>query len=210
MKEFWDNRYRENEFAYGVEPNQFFKNVLDQYEFSGKILLPAEGEGRNAVYAAEMGLEVYAFDISVEGKKKALDLAHQKNVNINYEVGEFFDLDIIHQTYDVAALIYAHFPLDILKAYYQKIAELIKPGGMIILEGFSKNHLEMQRKNPNAGGPKNIDMLFSEETILENFPDFEILELNEISIELREGKFHNGMAKVIRFIGQKNDSGHIS
>ena len=56
MKELWDKRYAEKDYVYGIEPNQFFKEVLDKYSFKGKILLPAEGEGRNAVYAAKKGL----------------------------------------------------------------------------------------------------------------------------------------------------------
>ena len=30
MKEFWNERYAEPEFAYGVLPNDFFKNQLDK------------------------------------------------------------------------------------------------------------------------------------------------------------------------------------
>ena len=82
MKQMWDNRYRASEYAYGTEPNTFYKQTLDEYDLKGKILLAAEGEGRNAIYAAEKGLEVVAFDISEEGKKKALQLAKKKNVNI--------------------------------------------------------------------------------------------------------------------------------
>jgi hypothetical protein len=36
---------------YGTTPNEFFKQQLDLLE-PGNILLPADGEGRNAVYAA--------------------------------------------------------------------------------------------------------------------------------------------------------------
>lgn len=46
--------------AYGTEPNAFFKAQLDQLT-PGRLLLPAEGEGRNAVYAAKKGWEVAAF-----------------------------------------------------------------------------------------------------------------------------------------------------
>lgn len=70
MKKLWDSRYSNLNYAYGIEPNKFFKEVLDKNNFTGKILLPAEGEGRNAVYAAKKGLDVTAFDISIEGKKK--------------------------------------------------------------------------------------------------------------------------------------------
>ncbi|MEO9572056.1 MAG: class I SAM-dependent methyltransferase [Polaribacter sp.] len=203
MKEMWDNRYAKNEYAYGTEPNLFFKEYLNKYNLNGKILFPAEGEGRNAVYAAKKGLETFAFDISIEGKNKALQLAEKENVKLHYEIGDFFELNLLNEKFDAAALIYAHFPPNILKEYHTKIAELIKPNGYIILEAFSKNHLELQKENPNAGGPKNIDFLFSIDMIKNDFKDFEVLLLEEKEIKLDEGKFHQAKSKVIRFVGKK-------
>ena len=203
MKEMWNSRYSDSKYAYGITPNAFFKTIIDKYNLSGKILLPAEGEGRNAIYAAKKGLEVFAFDISIEGKKKAEQLANQENVSIHYEVGQFFDLELVNEKFDVAALIYAHFPPSILSKYYQKVAKLLNPSGLLILEGFSTNHLELRAANPKVGGPGMIEMLFSEETVLSNFPNFEILELEEVEVELKEGLYHNGIGKVMRFIGRK-------
>ena len=71
MKDFWNQRYAADEYAYGTAPNAFFKAVLDPLP-PGRILLPAEGEGRNAVYAAKLGWEVVAFDQSEGGQKKAM------------------------------------------------------------------------------------------------------------------------------------------
>jgi len=203
MKNFWDSRYANPDYAYGIEPNQFFKEILDKNSFEGKILLPAEGEGRNAIYAAKKKLEVFAFDMSIEGKKKALELAKNESVKINYEVGNFFDLQLIKEKFDVAALIFAHFPPNISTIYHNKIAELIKPNGILILEGFSKNQIELQKENSNDGGPKNIDMLYSIESIKKDFPNFDIILLEEKEIDLKEGKFHRGRSRVIRFIGRK-------
>lgn len=81
-KNKWDKRYSSEEFAYGEEPNKYLKQQLDKLKV-GTILFPAEGEGRNAVYAALLGWNVFAFDISKEGKKKALQLAKSNNVMIN-------------------------------------------------------------------------------------------------------------------------------
>ncbi|MDV7137285.1 class I SAM-dependent methyltransferase [Maribacter sp. TH_r10] len=199
----WDERYANEEYAYGTEPNTFFKNVIAQQSLGGSILLPAEGEGRNAVYAAKTGLEVSAFDISIEGKNKAMKLAEKEMVRINYEVGEFFNLSLVNKEYDAAALIFAHFPPQIASKYHHKIADLIKPGGLMIIEGFSVGHLALRKLNPEVGGPGHIDMLYSEETIQRDFPNFEIIQLEEAHVELNEGNFHNGMSKVIRFIGKK-------
>lgn len=203
MKEIWDSRYASEEYVYGVSPNEFFKNALVQYNISGKILLPAEGEGRNAIYAAKQGLEVTAFDISLEGKNKALKLAATEKVNIKYNVGDFFELDVVNEEYDCAALIFAHFPPSLLSKYHQKIGDLIKPGGMVILEGFSKENLPLRLANPKVGGPNQLEMLFSKEQIHNDFPYFEIIQLDETVVELNEGALHNGTGRVIRFVGRK-------
>ncbi|MEZ5009547.1 MAG: class I SAM-dependent methyltransferase [Chitinophagales bacterium] len=206
MKDMWDDRYSDEEYAYGIEPNVFLKETIEKFKLKGDMLFPAEGEGRNAVYAAKNGLKVTAFDMSIEGRKKALQLAAKEKVDITYEVGNFFELDLIHQQYDAAALIYAHFPPPLLSQYHQKIGDLIKPNGLIILEGFSKNNLKLRAKNPNIGGPNMEEMLFSKDSIQKDFPDFEIIQLEETEVELQEGKYHNGIGSVIRFIGQKKQA----
>ena len=205
MENLWNTRFGQKEYAYGTLPNAFFKSAIDTYNVKGKLLLPAEGEGRNAVYAAKKGLDVYAFDTSIEGKKKAMKLAKENNVTINYEVGDFYSLDLLKEKFDAVALIFAHFTTDIVSDYHKKITELLKPNGLVILEGFSKNHVEFQKNNPKAGGPKNLEMLFSKETMMRDFPDFEIIKLEEVEVELDEGIFHHGKAKVIRFIGRKKN-----
>lgn len=203
MKEFWNSRYESIEYAYGTEPNKYFKEILDNFNSGGKIILPAEGEGRNAVYAAKKGLSVFAFDISIEGKNKAMKLADKHNVSIDYEVGDFLKMPFENNSFDMAALIFAHFPPNIISIYHKKIADLIKPHGIIVLEGFSKGHFELQKKNPNVGGPKNIDLLFSFQQIKNDFSGFETIELEEKEIELQEGEYHKGKARVIRFCGRK-------
>ncbi len=203
MKKMWNSRYSNKDFAYGETPNIFFQSVLEEHNLKGKILMPAEGEGRNAVFAAKKGLEVKAFDISLEGQKKALALAKKENVTISYEVGDFFDLSLIKEKYDSAALIYAHFPTPILSKYHRKIADLINEGGLIILEGFSVEHLPLRMENPKVGGPNKLEMLFTEESIRNDFHDFEVIKLENVEVELNEGIYHNGIGKVIRFIGRK-------
>ncbi|MCL8006850.1 class I SAM-dependent methyltransferase [Gelidibacter japonicus] len=203
MEDFWNNRYKEKEFAYGTSPNVFFKNTINKLNLDGTLLLPAEGEGRNAVYAAKKGLNVLAFDISEEGRNKAVELARSEDVKIEYKVGELNQLDLKKNSFDALALIYAHFAANEKEQLHKDLAELIKPNGYLILEGFSVNNLELREKNPKVGGPANRDMLYSKQEIKDTFNNFEIIELQEAQIELKEGSFHNGIARVIRFIGKK-------
>lgn len=104
----WNERYSEEEFAFGTQPNNFLKEQIEQLE-PGSILFAAEGEGRNAVYAAQLGWKVSAFDISIKGQKKAIRLAAEKSVSIDYQVGELDQLDFKPNQFDAIALIYAHF-----------------------------------------------------------------------------------------------------
>lgn len=202
MKEKWDDRYGQKEFAYGEEPNVYLREQLRSIP-SGTILFPAEGEGRNAVYAATLGWTVFAFDLSVEGKKKALQLAVKHQVAIQYEVGEFQSLSYEANQFDAIALIYAHFPADTKSSYHQTLTTYLRPGGILIFEAFSKKHLDYIKQDENMGGPKELGMLFSLEEIASDFHNFDILELVEQEVELQEGLFHNGKGSVVRFVGRK-------
>lgn len=201
--ERWNERYRNTEFAYGEEPNQYLKTKIASIQPTGSILFAAEGEGRNAVFAAKQGWKVSAFDISIEGKNKAEILANKNQVSIDYKVGELDKLNYPKEHFDAVALIYAHFPAEIKSQLHQELIQLIKPGGYVIFEAFSKKHIDYIAKNEKVGGPKELAMLFSIEEIKANFKDFEVLELTEQEIELNEGLFHNGVGSVIRFVGRK-------
>ena len=198
----WNERFGSEEFAYGEEPNNYLKEQLEKLA-PGTILFPAEGEGRNAVFAARLGWTVSAFDISAEGKKKALKLAEANGVKIDYQLGELEDLNYKPEQFDTIALIYAHFPADIKSAYHKMLDKYLRSGGLIIFEAFSKKHVEYIKRNEAVGGPKDIDMLFSIEEIKSDFSNYEIIELSEMEIELKEGLFHNGTGSVIRFLGRK-------
>lgn len=202
MTSFWDDRYSGDDYFYGEQPNEYLKAQLPPFP-PGSILFPAEGEGRNAVYAATLGWKVSAFDQSAEGQKKALRLAQKHGVAIDYNVGEFQTLRYAPGQFDAIALIYAHFAADLKSAYHKMLDTYLKPGGIVILEAYSKKHIEFNRDNDRAGGPRDVNMLYSTGEILADFNNYDILELNELVIEQEEGLYHSGKGWVIRFTGRK-------
>jgi SAM-dependent methyltransferase len=202
MQQLWNDRYAQQEFAFGKAPNEYLKHHLPNIPV-GKIFFPAEGEGRNAVYAATLGWQVVAYDYSISGKAKALSLAQEHNVAINYLVGEYEQLNIEANQFDAIALIYAHFPADIKSYLHKEFDLLLKPGGAVIFEAFSKNHIPYVMANEKVGGPKNIDVLFSIEEIQADFSNYNIVELKEEVVTLNEGIYHDGIGSVIRFVGTK-------
>lgn len=198
----WNERYSNEAYAYGLEPNDFLKQELEKIS-PAKILFPAEGEGRNALFAASLGWEVSAFDIAQEGKNKAMKLSQERGLSIDYQVGNLTELNYTPAQFDAIALVYAHFPAAIKSELHKALSNLLKPGGIIIFEAFSKSHLDYIAKNEKVGGPKELDMLFSIEEIQNDFSNYEVILLEEKVIELQEGLFHNGTGSVIRFVGRK-------
>ncbi|MGN6602658.1 MAG: class I SAM-dependent methyltransferase [Ginsengibacter sp.] len=196
-KEFWNERYSSEDFVYGTAPNEFFKSQIDKLP-PGKLLLPAEGEGRNAVYAAKLNWTIDAFDQSEKGKEKCEALARENNVTINYTVSDALDIPLEQNKYDLIALVFAHFPSSIRNEIHQKCIAALKPGGMLLLEAFTPKQLQNE-----SGGPKDSDMLYSKEILESDFTALKIQSLDEKEIELKESKQHWGKADVIRLVAVK-------
>lgn len=192
-----NERYSTEEYVYGESPNVFFANQLIKLQPS-TLLLPCEGEGRNAVFAAKHGWQVLAFDGSEVGRSKALQLAAKNNVIFDYQIADATTVKYAPSSLDVVAFIYAHFPPSIRQTIHKNAIEWLKPGGKIILEAF--NPLQL---NNSSGGPKDLAMLYTVAMLEEDFTGlhFELLETLETT--LAEGKYHEGKADVIRMVGTK-------
>lgn len=197
MKNGWDARYSTEEYVYGTEPNHFFAECLKALE-PGKLLLPGEGEGRNATWAAQMGWRVDAFDQSIAGHEKAMRLAKERGVKFSYQILGVEQFVAKHDAYDVTALIFLHLPQPLRSKFHRAVAESIKLGGHIIIDAFSQKQIDF-----NSGGPRDLNLLYSKESILGDFPDFDFDVCREEEVNLHEGNFHTGRASVLRFFGQK-------
>lgn len=195
--EFWDERYSSIEFVYGTEPNIFFKDELDKLKI-GNILLLGEGEGRNAVYAAANGWNVDAVDFSMIAKEKALKLAEENSVSINYEITDLSEYKPKLNYYDSAAIIFLHLNPIIRSDVHSKIVASLKSGGTLILEVYEKEQL-----GKDSGGPQNINMLYSKEELKDDFVKMNIIVLEKKIVTLNESEQHSGEAVVLRLIAVK-------
>lgn len=197
-KDFWNSRYSEQEFAYGTLPNAFLKEQLEKIK-SGTALFLGEGEGRNAVYAAKLGLQVDAVDFSSSAKIKALKLAEENMVTINYEVSDLNDYTFKENYYDLVVMIFVHLPLDLRRKVFNKSIQSLKQNGKIIIEAFGKDQI-----NNASGGPRSVDLLYSEKDILDLVNDLNTIFLESKTINLEEGEYHKGKADVKRYVGVKD------
>jgi len=195
--EIWNRRYQKEEFVYGKRPNDYLKEQLDGLPV-GKILLPGEGEGRNALYAALKGWQVEAFDQSESGKQKAVKLALENKVKINYKVADVRSYPYLPEYYEAVAVVFLHLPSALRKDFHQQLASSLKPGGTLIMEVFHKQQILR-----SSGGPKDADMLYTEEELLADFNTLQIITLSHTLAELNEGPLHKGTAEVIRLLAKK-------
>ncbi len=195
----WDNRYKNSEYIYGKEPNQFFKQEIMKLK-PGKLLLLGEGEGRNGTFAAKKGWNVDAVDLSEVGREKAAKLSRSQNVIFNYIIDDVVNFTPDTDKFDVIALIYLHLKKDEKEIVFRKIKHGLKKDGKLILEVFDHDQLKH-----SSGGPKEIELLYSLEEIVELCIDFEFDYFAKEIITLNEGTHHLGEAAVIRFVGTKNN-----
>jgi len=196
MQEFWDQRYDTKEFVYGRHPNVFFKDFIDNHK-PGSVLLPAEGEGRNAVYAALKNWKVTAFDFSRPARDKAMALCHEYDVGVDYRISSIEDF-YTDERFDVIALLFLHLPQQNRHQMHRKLIGFLKPGGYFLIEAFSKKQIHY-----NTGGPKNLDLLYQRQDLMEDISDLELLHLKEKQRDLEEGCYHRGKAEMIQLIARK-------
>lgn len=193
----WDERYLSEDFFYGKKPNVFFADYISTLPERGKMLLPAEGEGRNAIFAASEGWQVEAFDSSQVAQQKALAFAKSQALEISYEIDDLDNFAPKPEHYDMIALIFVHMPNKMRKEFHQKMMQSLKKGGILLIESFAREQI-----NNHSGGPQNIEMLHDTEILKNDFAELSIIKLCQEQLSLDEGR-HQGKADVLRFIGKK-------
>lgn len=192
----WNEVYSGDDYYYGTSPNDFLVEHIGK--LSGRVLSLAEGEGRNAVFMAEQGLEAWAVDGSETGLAKARTLAASRNVSFDTEVVDLNDFVPPVGSIQGAISIFAHLPGAARRLLHQRVEQALQPGSIFLLEGYSQAQLPR-----STGGPKNPDMLFSLDELFKDFAHSNMLLGQEIEREVLEGRGHTGVASVVQLIMRK-------
>jgi SAM-dependent methyltransferase len=99
----------------------------------GKALDVGMGQGRNAVYLASLGWKVTGIDPAAGALAMARQQALKQKVKITSVLESAEEFDWGRDCWDLIALIY--FPAC---SHIAKIRQSIKPGGLVVIEGFGK------------------------------------------------------------------------
>jgi len=193
----WNERYNTDDYVYGTEPNTF---LLEHYRTipMGKVLCLGEGEGRNAVFLARQGYQVTAVDSSEVGREKALRLAQQHGVAINYVHADLAEFDIGENQWDGIVSIFCHLPPPVRQRIHQQVPIALKRGGAFLLEAYTPAQLKF-----GTGGPSDEAMLMTADKLREELSGLDFETLQEVEREVVEGTHHTGHAAVLQAVALK-------
>jgi SAM-dependent methyltransferase len=195
----WNERFSGPEFVFGTEPNAWLARHASLLTPGQRALAVADGEGRNGVWLARHGLRVDAFDISSVGVDKARALARAAGVDVNYRVCDCEAWDWEAGAYDLIAAIFIQFAGPALRTrLFARMREALKPGGLLILQGYTPKQLEYK-----TGGPGVLENLYTEELLRTELAPLQMLGLEVYEAVLNEGLRHVGPLALIGMVARR-------
>lgn len=195
----WNARFASEDFVFGTRPNAFLAAQAGYLKPGLEALAIADGEGRNGVFLAKRGLKVRSVDFSPVAVAKAKRLAAREGVELAVECADLATWDWGVARFDVIAGIFFQFADAALRPLiFRRIRETLKPGGVLILQGYRPEQLAY-----GTGGPKQLDHLYTAAMLRDAFAGFEILHLAEHDEPLDEGSGHKGMSALVDLVARK-------
>ncbi len=195
----WNQRFDQATYLFGKEPNAYLTNHATLFSPGQRALLVADGEGRNSVWCAQQGLDVDAFDVSPIAVEKARALAQECGVHVHYAVANIAELAWPENEYDIVVAIFIQFaPPKLRERIFANCIRVLKPGGLLLLQGYSPKQLEYK-----TGGPPILEHLYTEAMLKEAFASMEIVECRFYDAEIREGTGHAGLSALAGLVARK-------
>lgn len=193
----WDERYSQDEYVYGTEPNDFLRQHLGAIP-KGRVLSLCEGEGRNAVFMATQNYDVTGVDSSSIGLAKAQKLAAKHNVTITTRLADMADFSIDENAWEGVVSIFCHIPPQMRAELHRQVVAGLKPGGVLLLEAYTPAQLAL-----GTGGPKVKEMTMTSEDLRSELKGLEFELIQELERDVTEGIFHTGKGAVVQLIARK-------
>jgi len=194
----WDERYSIDEYLFGKEPAQALLRNEEHLVSGGTTLVIADGEGRNSVYLAKKGFKVTATDNSIVANRKAKSLAVIENVQVDYRLEDFFDINWSEKNYDnVIGICFQFVPHHLIDNVLMDLRSATKKGGTLLIHGYTPTQLKY-----GTGGPKDKSLMYTKDTFTNLFHESEIFKLEEYEAIINEGIGHSGRSAMIDFIAK--------
>jgi len=198
-QKMWDERFSQPEPVYGESPNAFLsQQAKARFQPGMKLLVPADGYGRNGIWLARQGFQVHTVDLSPVGVERARKAALAAGVAMTIEQADLTSWNWPADNFDGIFSIFLHLPAEMRAKVHASMLRAVKPGGLIVLEAFTPAQLQH-----SSGGPKQVELLYTADILRGDFASAQPLELEEKETHISEGQMHSGPASVVHAVFRK-------
>jgi 2-polyprenyl-3-methyl-5-hydroxy-6-metoxy-1,4-benzoquinol methylase len=196
--ESWEERYSSAERLFSDRPSELLVTQRALLSPGMRALAIADGEGRNGVWLAEQGLIVDAVDLSATALTRARARAAEHGVSLTTTCADILEWAWTDAAYDVIVDIFLHLPRAERQGLHHRIRSALRPGGLMFLEGFHRDQLEME-----SGGPRDPDQLYTLEELREDFEGLEILQACIAPTEVERAGVFQGPGVCVQFVARR-------
>jgi SAM-dependent methyltransferase len=168
QREDWDRRYSEPNLLWSAAPNRFLVEEATDLP-PGRTLDLACGEGRNALWLAELGWRVTAVDYSSVAIAKARDRAALAGVEIDFVCADLLEYEPELEAYDLVLVLYLQLPAEQRRLVLHRAGLAVAPGGTFLLIGH-----DLVNMTDGVGGPSDPHVLYTPEQIVSELPALEV------------------------------------
>jgi len=195
----WEDRYSATDgYLFGQAPAAFLTENPWLAIPGGRALSVADGEGRNAVHLARMGMRVSAFDLSPTAVSRAQALAAQAVVALDTRVcgWDYWDWS---QGFDLVLGVFIQFATpDWRPRQFADLARAVAPGGRLVLHGYTPEQVAH-----GTGGPRDPAQMWTPDLLTATFPGWRIERLATYERDVQEGRGHSGRSALIDFVARR-------
>ena len=192
-RKLWNGIITGETVYFNKDANRFLQQVTAGLE-PGLALDIGMGEGRNSLFLAEQGWQVTGIDIADEAVAQANRKAKEKGLQLNAVVESVDTYDYGVDKWDLVIGMYLH---NHITRNTEKIIASVKPGGLLLIEGFHWD-FSADRVNVERGGGR---FGYKSNELTEVFGKLRILYYEDVTDKpdwvSQEGK------PIVRFLARK-------
>ncbi len=170
----WDERYSASELVWSAGPNRFLSEEVGGLP-PGRALDLGAGEGRNAIWLAELGWDVTAVDFSRVGIEKGAEIARARGVAINWVVEDLLNYNPEPGAFDLVILLYIHLPLEEWIQVLTSASSAVLPGGTLLVIGHDSANI-----TKGVGGPQDASVLYNASGVVSALKGFDVIHAGQV------------------------------
>lgn len=177
-REDWNQRYAAKELLWSATPNRFLVAEVSALP-AGRALDLACGEGRNALWLAELGWRVTGVDYSQVAIERAQGRATHEGRDVEFVCADLLDYEPEREAFDLIIVLYLQLPASERRRVLAKIVTAVAPGGTVLVIGHDLLNL-----SEGVGGPSDPAVLFTPDDVVADVAGLEIEKAERVFREV--------------------------